>query len=180
MDNLPDDISAFECAACGLVIADPDGLIRRVNFTFCQWLDYEADELVGKKKVQHLFTVGGRFFHHTHWAPLLQMQGSVSEVQMEIVGHNGQPIPMLVNAVRRHVGKTQFDYLAFFVATDRKKYERELLSTRQRMEESISSLRIVQRKLEENQDILGIAIQSARLGVWSRNLQANTIVESGT
>lgn len=175
MDNFPDDVSAFECAACGLVIADPDGLIRRVNTTFCQWLDYAPDELVGQKKVQHLFTVGGRFFHHTHWAPLLQMQGSVAEVQMDILGQNGQPIPMLVNAVRRRVGEKRFDYLAFFIATDRKKYERELLSTRQRMEESISSLRIVQRKLEENQDILGVAIQSARLGVWSRNLQANTI-----
>lgn len=175
MDNLPDDISAFECAACGLVIADTDGLIRRVNTTFCQWLNYSPDTLVGKRKVQHLFTVGGRFFHHAHWAPLLQMQGSVAEVQMEILDQNGQPVPMLVNAVRRQVGADRFDYLAFFVATDRKKYERELLSTRQRMEESISSLRIVQRKLEENQDILGIAIQTARLGVWSRNLEANTI-----
>lgn len=103
MDNLPDDVSAFECAACGLVITDLDGLIRR------------------------------------------------------------------------RVEEARFDYLAFFVATNRKKYEHELLSARQRMEESISSLRIVQRKLEENQDILSIAIQSARLGVWSRNLQVNTI-----
>ena len=27
--------------------------------------------------------MGGRIFHQTHWAPLLQMQGSVAEVKLD-------------------------------------------------------------------------------------------------
>ena len=29
--------------------------------------------------------MGGRIFHQTHWAPLLQMQGSVAEVKLDVV-----------------------------------------------------------------------------------------------
>ena len=33
--------------------------------------------------------MGGRIFHQTHWAPLLQMQGSISEVKLELVHGDG-------------------------------------------------------------------------------------------
>ena len=34
--------------------------------------------------------MGGRIFHQTHWAPLLQMQGSVAEVKLEVVHRDGR------------------------------------------------------------------------------------------
>ena len=34
--------------------------------------------------------MGGRIFHQTHWAPLLQMQGSVAEVKLDLVHRDGR------------------------------------------------------------------------------------------
>lgn len=173
MDNIPDIFSSFEYAACGLVTTEVNGTIRRANATFCVWLGFDADELIQKKKIQELFTVGGRFFHHTHWAPLLQLQGSVAEVQMDLVCRDGKPLPMLINVIRQKQGDAIFDQLAFFIATDRKNYERELLSTRKSAQDSLVSLHEAQRELQKNRDFLSLAMRSARMGVWSEDLSSH-------
>lgn len=130
----PETQELFEDAACGLLHTDASGLLLRVNQTFCTWVGYAADELVGRCKVQDLLTMGGRIFHQTHWAPLLQMQGSVSEVKLELVHRNGQSIPMLMNAIRREQGGSPVHEIATFVVRDRDKYERELLQSRKQQE----------------------------------------------
>jgi sigma-B regulation protein RsbU (phosphoserine phosphatase) len=56
----PDD------AACGLLATDAKGLILAANRTFCTWIGMEKAELVGRKKLQELLTMGGRIFHQTH------------------------------------------------------------------------------------------------------------------
>lgn len=58
------------------------------------WIGRGASELVGRRKIQDLLNVGGRIFHQTHWAPLLQIQGSVAEVKLEVVHRDGQTLPM--------------------------------------------------------------------------------------
>lgn len=175
MDTIPDISSSFEYAACGLVTTEVNGTIRRANATFCIWLGFSADELIEKKKIQELFTVGGRFFHHTHWAPLLQLQGSVAEVQMDLVCRDGKPLPMLINVIRQKQGDKSYDQLAFFVATDRKNYERELLSTRKSVQDSLFSLHEAQKELQKNRDFLSIAMRSARMGVWSEDLSTHHV-----
>ncbi|RYY02308.1 MAG: response regulator [Gammaproteobacteria bacterium] len=149
METIPDLPSSFEYAACGLVTTEVNGTIRRANKTFCKWLGFSADELIEKKKIQELFTVGGRFFHHTHWAPLLQLQGSVAEIQMDVVTSERKTLPMLINVVRQKHGDKSFDQLAFFVATDRKNFERELISTREKLNEINQQLSIADRRKDE-------------------------------
>ena len=171
--QLPNSDTLFQNAACGLLVTQPDGTIQRVNNTFCHWLGYTADELVGQRRIQQLFTMGGRVFHHTHWAPLLQLQGSVAEVQMEFICRDGRVIPMLINVVRRFHGEEQYDEIATFIATDRKKYEKELLSARQTAETSLVTLRAVQQQLQESRDVLSLAMLGAKMGVWSCQLNQN-------
>ena len=77
-------LELYEQAPCGYLFTLPDGLITRVNQTFLDWTGYERGELVSAMRMQDLLTMGGRIFHHTHWAHLLRMQGSVSEVKLEI------------------------------------------------------------------------------------------------
>ena len=36
-----------------------------------------------------LLTAGGRIYHETHYAPMLQMHGTVREVALDIVGADG-------------------------------------------------------------------------------------------
>jgi phosphoserine phosphatase RsbU/P len=142
---LPDSNALFENAACGLLLTDPDGTIRRANQTFCRWVGYSPEDLVGRLRIQDLLTMGGRIFHQTHWAPLLQIQGSVAEVKLDVVHRADHTIPMMLNAVRRqHEGGT-FHELAMFVAADRHQYERELLNARKRAE----GLLIQQREVEQ-------------------------------
>ena len=50
----------FEHAPCGLLVTGADGMIRRVNATFCSWTGYSEQELVGVRRVSELLTMGGR------------------------------------------------------------------------------------------------------------------------
>lgn len=129
----PQEQSAMDMVPCGLLRTSTTGVISQVNATFCQWLGYERQELLGRR-LQDLVTVGGRIFHLTHLAPLLQMQGSVSEVKLDFVRRDGTTVPMVLNAQRRQTDQGVHTDIALFVARDRDTYERELVHSRQRLE----------------------------------------------
>lgn len=124
----------LDIAPCGLVQTREDGTFLKVNRTFCAWVDREQAELVGRRRFQDLLTPGGRIFHQTHWNPLLHMQGSVSEVKLDLVHPNGSTIPMVLNALRHQRSDGIVHYLAAYVARDRDTYERELVLSRKRLE----------------------------------------------
>ncbi|MBL0730064.1 PAS domain-containing sensor histidine kinase [Piscinibacter sp. HJYY11] len=131
---LPSDSQLSEFASCGLLLTRPDGAIVKANTTFCRWLGYDAAELVGRRRLQDLLTMGGRIFHQTHWAPLMQIQGSVAEVKVEMCRRDGHRLPMMMNALRiEHAGRT-YHQVSVFVAEDRHRYEHELLLARQKAE----------------------------------------------
>ena len=124
----------FENAPCGYLSAAPDGRLLRVNATFLEWTGYRREELVGVKRFQDLLSVGGRIYHETHYAPMLRLQGSVREIAVDIVGANGDRLPVLVNSVlvRDAEGTPELVRTTIFDATERKLYERELLAARDR------------------------------------------------
>ena len=124
----------FENAPCGYLSAAPDGTLLRVNATFLRWTGYRREDLVGVKRFQDLLSVGGRIYHETHYAPMLRMQGSVREIAVDVVGANGDRLPVLVNSVlvRDPEGAPQVVRTTVFDATERKQYERELLAARDR------------------------------------------------
>jgi sigma-B regulation protein RsbU (phosphoserine phosphatase) len=151
----PDDLQRdairvlYDQAPCGLITTLASGEILSANQTFCTWMGLSADELVGVKRWQDLMTVGCRIFHQTHWMPLMQIQGSVAEVQLEFANREGATFPVLVNGVQRALGDEVRHDIAVFVASDRRKYERELLAARRRAEELLESERKAQRALAE-------------------------------
>jgi PAS domain S-box-containing protein len=121
-------------APCGYLSAAPDGTLVGVNATFLRWTGYRREELVGVKRFQDLLTAGGRIYHETHYAPMLRMQGTVRELALDIVGANGDRLPVLVNSVlvKDAHGAPQVVRTTIFDATERKLYERELLAARNR------------------------------------------------
>ena len=129
---IPDLAGLFDEAPCGLIVTRLDGTIVKANGTFCDWIGIPRDELVGAKRLQELFTIGGRIFHQTHWAPSLQMQGSLAEVKFDLRHRDGRTIPMILNARRRQRREGEFDEIAAFVAEDRNRYERELMGARRK------------------------------------------------
>jgi sigma-B regulation protein RsbU (phosphoserine phosphatase) len=137
LPQLPDTEQLFEEMPCGLLVTSVDGTILRVNDTFCRWVHLSAEDLVGKKKLQELFTMGARIFHQTHWLPMLQMQGSISEVKFDVKGKDGNSLPMLLNVIRRTTPSAIYDEISAFIAEDRNKYERELLAARKRADSMV-------------------------------------------
>jgi PAS domain S-box-containing protein len=127
----------YDNAPCGYLSALPGGLILKVNQTFLDWTGYSREGLVGRRRFADLLTAGGRIFHETHYAPLLQMQGAAREIALDMVCADGRRLPVLVNSVLRRDGdgKPLLVRTTVFNATDRKEYERELLRERQRAEQ---------------------------------------------
>ncbi len=132
MEDLED---LYETAPCGYVSIRPDGRIAKANATFAAWTGYAGDALVGRK-LYDLLSVGQRLFYETHFAPLLRMQGNVSEIAMEIVTATRDKLPVLVNAAEKRdtEGRHLFTRLTFLKAVDRRLYERELVAAREAAE----------------------------------------------
>jgi PAS domain S-box-containing protein len=145
-DDLED---LFENAPCGYLSIEPSGRIAKANTTFATWTGFTNSELVGKR-FQDLLNIAGRIFYETHFAPLLRMQGYFNEVALDLIGQNGQRLPVLVNAVERKSasGELQFVRITIFNATDRRRYEQELLSARTTAEEANTALRELNATLE--------------------------------
>ncbi len=138
----------YEDAPCGLLVADADGLLLRVNATACGWLGFALPELAGIVRIQDLMTVGARLFHHTHCVPVLQVRGSVAELQIDLRHRDGTRLPMLVNIVRKQVGGQIRDQWALFMATERQSYERELRNARRAAEEALEARRGAELQLQ--------------------------------
>lgn len=167
---LDDDPSAlYERAPCGYLSTTPDGSIVKVNQTFCALTGYAKGELVGKRRFAELLTVGGQMYHETHFAPMLQMEGQVRAIALEVVRVDGERLPVLVNAVleRDDAGNPVIVRTAVFDATDRREYERELLRAKQRAEESEARARALVHTLQqtlippEPPDIPGLDVAAA-------------------
>jgi PAS domain S-box-containing protein len=123
----------FENAPCGYLTTTLDGTIVQVNRTLQTLTGHPRDALVGRR-FQELLTVGGRIYYETHYAPLLQMQGWVREIAVDLVGADGAKLPALVNSVlqRDEDGRARSIRTVVFEATDRRRYEQELLRARDR------------------------------------------------
>jgi PAS domain S-box-containing protein len=124
----------FEDAPCGYLTTDLGGTILRVNRTFEAWTGLTRDHLLGARRFQDLLGAGGRIYYETHYAPLLQMQGWVREIAVELVRADGTTLPALVNAVLRRdaSGAPRAIRTTIFDATDRRRYGQELLRSRDR------------------------------------------------
>jgi len=141
----------YEDAPCGLLVTATNGTIQRVNRTFCSWIGWSSDDLVGKRRLQDLLTMGGRIFHQTHWAPLMAIQGSVSEVKLELTHRDGRKLPAVWNARLVQHEDQQVHEVAVFIAEDRHRYEQELLRARRTAEELLAQEQAAQQALHAAQ-----------------------------
>lgn len=120
-----------ENAPCGYVTLQMNGRVERVNKTLLSWTGYTAEAMIGKRFSDFL-NMAGRIYFETHIAPLLRMQGFFNEFAIDMVSAAGEPIEMICNALEgRDAGKPLFTRLALLKATDRRRYEHELLTARE-------------------------------------------------
>jgi PAS domain S-box-containing protein len=127
----------YDIAPCGYISTTSEGAIVAINQTLLDWTGFDRSEIVSSRHFQDLLTTPGKIFYETHYAPMLHLQGVVKAVTFDIVCKDSALLPVLVNATRREspVYGAPLIHCAIFDATDRRKYEQELLRTRRELEE---------------------------------------------
>lgn len=164
----------YESAPCGYLSTLMDGTIAKINATLLGWLGLEREAVVGRTRFADLLTVGGRLYHETHFAPLLQMQGEITGIALEMKTSAGGRLPVLVSSVvKQHGGGgPQLIRTTVFDASDRRSYEEELLRRKQEAEEARRLAEQAQRQAEEDR----ARLQEA-LTVLQRSLLPDSLPE---
>jgi len=144
-----DPVALYERAPCGYLSTDADGRIVKVNQTFLTLSGYERDDLL-TRALRDLLTPGGRIFEQTHLQPLLRMHGEVREIALDLVRADSRTLPVLLNATMDTTGgRAPMVRVAVFDATERRRYEKELMAAKDRAEESERRARTLARTLQQ-------------------------------
>jgi len=139
----------FEHAPCGYLCIAPDGRIASVNQTFALWAGAARDDLIGTPFSEKLH-IAGRIYYETHLRPLLTMQGFVNEVALDFQIGADPVLPTLVNFTERRDAEGVLLYirLTVFKATDRRRYERELLAARSEAQAAAERIKELNERLQ--------------------------------
>ncbi|WAX77440.1 PP2C family protein-serine/threonine phosphatase [Streptomyces sp. KMM 9044] len=155
----------YEQAPCGYLSTLMDGTIAKINTTLLEWLGLSREQVAGRMRFGDLLTVGGKLYHETHFAPLLQMNGEVSGVALDIRTADGQRMPVLVTSKVKTSddGGPMLVRTTVFDARDRRAYETELLRGRQEAEEARRQAEVDRKRLQEALAVLQQSLLPAEL-----------------
>lgn len=155
----------YEQAPCGYLSTLMDGTIAKINTTLLEWLGLSRRQVVGRMRFTDLLTVGGKLYHETHFAPLLQMNGEVSGIALDIKTTAGQRLPVLVTSKVKtgDDGGPMLVRTTIFDARDRRAYETELLRGRQAAEEARRQAEADRERLQEALAVLQQSLLPAEL-----------------
>jgi phosphoserine phosphatase RsbU/P len=164
----------FENAPCGYLTIGPDGRITKVNATLAAWTAFEADKFIGRRLHQFL-NMAGRIYYETHIAPLLRMQGFFNEFALDFETAAGERLPVIANAAeRRHAdGTLLFTAVVVIKATDRRRYERQLVDSRSELQKGLATERETAELREQFIAVLGHDLRNplAAISAGARILQ---------
>jgi PAS domain-containing protein len=133
----------FDTALCGFLIATPEGRILRINARLAEWIGKPPPALQGAL-LSDILTLAGRMYYETHLGPLLRMQGFFDEIALELAGPGKERLPVIVNGLERRrdeAGVPLFIRVTIFKATERHRYERDLLAAREAAVKANNELR---------------------------------------
>jgi phosphoserine phosphatase RsbU/P len=141
----------YENAPCGYIVAGPDRSIINVNATLLSWLGYERKALIDKPFTD-LLAVGSLIHYETHFAPLLQLQGQLAGITVDLVTVDGSRLPVFVtaNVKADPDGRPILLRITFHDAGIRRSYERELLDQRRRVERERARVQVFARTLQRS------------------------------
>jgi sigma-B regulation protein RsbU (phosphoserine phosphatase) len=164
----------FENAPCGYLTIGSDGRITKVNTTLAAWTGFDADKFVGRRLHQFL-NMAGRIYYETHIAPLLRMQGYFNEFALDFETAAGERLPVIANAAERRDADRALLFTALVVikATDRRRYERQLVDSRSELQNGLATERETAELREQFIAVLGHDLRNplAAISAGARILQ---------
>lgn len=125
----------FDNAPCGYLTMGLDGRILRANRLIATWSGYPVDELVGKR-FHDLLTVGTRILYETSFAPALSLRGVCEEMSLDLRTAAGESIAVSASGRNQGAadGQPPFTRLVIFKASERRRYERQLVEAHDRQQ----------------------------------------------
>ena len=153
----------YNHAPCGYLFTMQDGTLIDVNDTFLAFTGYSREEIIENKRFEDFLSIGGKIYYETHFAPLLHMQGEVSQINFDFIRKDETRFPVLINAIKQSVNEKQHNYIQFIVLdiTQRKQYEMELMNAKRKSDELLTQLSKLNKELTSNIQV--IAEQSQQL-----------------
>ena len=123
-------------APCGYLVTDDAGRLLLTNDVLLNWLGYTAQEFPKDYSLTDLLNKGNQIYYETQFAPLLHLQGEVSEISVDLARKDGSALPVLLSAFRHPEDDPSIQSIVVVNFSDRKRYERELMKARQNAEAS--------------------------------------------
>ncbi len=146
----------YHHAPCGYLYTKEDGTLIEMNDTFLAFTGYSREEIIENRRFEDFLTLGGKIYYETHFAPLLNMQGEVSQINFDFIRKDETRFPVLINAIKESANEKQHNYIQFIVLdiTQRKQYEMELMNAKRKSEELLTQLRNVNEELTSNIQVI--------------------------
>jgi sigma-B regulation protein RsbU (phosphoserine phosphatase) len=140
----------LDTAPAGFIIFSDAGVITAVNSTLLRLLGYSDKASLSGKSIESILSVAGKIFYQTHFFPLLRLHGNAEEIFFRLKTKEGSEVPVICNAVRKIAADgIASNHCLFIPATQRTKYEQELLLARQEAESSLTqNMELVAAKAE--------------------------------
>ncbi|BDI29850.1 phosphoserine phosphatase RsbP [Capsulimonas corticalis] len=138
----------LNAAPCGFLTFSSESVIDFANISLLDLLEYDADELRGRR-FDSILSPGGRVFYQTHLSPMLQMHGRVDEISLSLRAKSGADIPVLLNAARQERDGAVFFSAILVPMRQRRRFEEELIQARRAAEEATEGQRASNAALEE-------------------------------
>ncbi|MDZ7952347.1 response regulator [Nostoc sp. DedQUE09] len=124
----------YNNAPCGYHSLDSEGRLLKVNETELQWLGYTREEMIGQPLV-NFFTPASRLSFAQSY-PRFKKQGSVKNLEFDIVCKDGTILPVLVSAtaVKDAEGNYLYSRSTLFDVRERKQTAQELEESRKMLQ----------------------------------------------
>lgn len=144
----------YEHAPCGYLTADRDGFIIRINATLLGWLGTSRDEALGRR-IQSLLSPAGRVFFETHVAPALAITGVARQVAIDLRGAGKTRLAALTDWRQIEVdGVPCGTRLMVVDASERRAYERDLITAREEAKQTAERLVESEARLRDSNEAL--------------------------
>ncbi|MDA8429763.1 MAG: PAS domain S-box protein [Geobacteraceae bacterium] len=114
----------YNHAPCGYHSLDDQGTFVRINDTELQWLGYQRDEIVGRKRFSDMVTPQSAQAFREYF-PRFKQQGLIKDLEFEMLRKDGTILPVLLNAtaITGPDGAFLMSRSTIYDITDRKKKE---------------------------------------------------------
>jgi len=152
----------YNKAPCGYHSLGPDGTFLRINDTELEWLGYDRDELVRKKKLSDLITLKSQEVFQKNF-PLLKEQGSVHDLEYEMIRKDGSIFYVLVNskAIRDKEGIFIQSNSTVFNISQLKKVQADIISKNLELTRACQELQEKQAIILQQEKMASIGVLAA-------------------